>query len=517
MVPVNLGDIRRSMLSIIDSTRQKRTRAIYQYRSAILIIFTILLLGLLPIMAYQETPPSPAPPRSVKIPIPVEKILKNGLRVIVVERPGISLVSAQVIIKSGAEIDPSGLDGLADITAALLTEGTTTRTAPQLAEQIDALGAELETDGSWDASTVSINVMASKFNQAMELLADVVQRPAFKDEEIERIRKQTIDDLEVELSQPGTLARYVAARVIYGDSPYGHALTGIPDTIKRIKRADIVRTHKTYYRPDNAILVIGGDIKAEEAFKRAEELLGTWKRPSTPLPKPVKSEHTSSVIKPRVVVIDKEDAGQAAVMLARLGIERKSKDFYSGIVANSVLGGGYSARLNQEIRIKRGLSYGAGSRLDARQHVGPFVASTQTKNESGAEVATLFLNELNRLGTEPIKEEELIPRKAVLTGGFSRSLETIEDLVEQVGSLALFGIPLDEMNKFINNVQSVSSEDIQNFVKARLDPKSSHIIIVGDAKRFIEHLKREFPNVEIIKESELDLGNSSLRRNKRKI
>jgi zinc protease len=482
-------------------------------------VCVLLLSGNLLMMGYQETtnPPPPTAPRSVKVPVPVEKTLKNGLRVIIIERTGLPLISAQMVIKSGGEIDPPSLAGLADITAALLTEGTKTRTAPQIAEEIDALGAELETDAGWDASTVSLNVMSSKFLQALEIMADVVQNPIFKQEEVDRIKKQTIDDLEVELSQPGTIARYVAALVLFGNTPYGHALTGIPQTVKRIKREDLIRAHTRYYRPDNAILLIGGNIKAEEAFKHAEDLFVKWRKPKKALPKSNNQvkKASSSNLKQRVVVIDKEDAGQSAVMLIRSGLKRTDKDFYHGIVANSVFGGGYSARLNQEIRIKRGLSYGAGSKLDVRRDVGPFVAATQTKNESGAEVASLLVSELGRLATEPIKDDELIPRKAVVTGGFSRNLEAIEDLVEQVAALALYDIPLNELNNFIGNVEKIAATDVQAFAKTRLDPKNAHIIIVGNAKLFIENLRKQFPQVEVIKESELDLEHSTLKRVKK--
>ena len=207
----------------------------------------------------------------------------------------------------------------------------------------------------------------------------------------------------------------------------------------------------------------------------------------------------------RVVVIDKPDAGQAAVYLARTGINRKDTDYFRGIVSNSVLSG-YSGRLNQEIRIKRGLSYGAGSALDARRDVGPFVASAQTKNESGAVVADLLMGEIGRLSSAPPADVELTPRKAVLIGGFSRNLETAGGLVGQVASLALHGMGLDEINRYINNVQAITTADIQKFAGTRLDAKTSNIIIVGNAKAFLPELQKKYPNVEVIPVTELDLN-----------
>jgi zinc protease len=214
---------------------------------------------------------------------------------------------------------------------------------------------------------------------------------------------------------------------------------------------------------------------------------------------------------PRVLVIDKPDAGQAAVVLVRTGLKRTDPDYYRGIVTNSVLSG-YSGRLNQEIRIKRGLSYGARSSLDVRRDVGPFIAETQTKNPTGAQVASLLVSELGRLSSEAVTEAELTPRKAVLIGNFGRSLETVSGLVTQIGSLALYGLSLDEINSYIKNVQAITSGDIQKFAGSRLGAKDASIIIVGKASDFMPELVKQFPNTEVIRESELDLNAPTLKK-----
>jgi zinc protease len=474
-----------------------------------------LLLASLPAttsLAQQETPPPPSAPRSVRFPKPVEKTLKNGLRVIVVEREGVPLVSAQLLVKAGGETDPQQLSGLAQMTATLLTKGTATRSATEIAQAIEALGGTLNSGARWDASSVSTNIMSSRLGQAMEILADVVRHPVFKDEEIERLRKQNLDGLRVSLRDPGAIASLVAARVIFGDAPYGHPLGGTPQTLPRIKREDIQRLHQSYYRPDNAVLVIGGTVKPAEAFNLAERVFGDWQKPAAPLPA---SNTTASAAQAnassRVIVIDKPDAGQAAVVLARTGIRRTDQDYFRGIVANSILSG-YSGRLNQEIRIKRGLSYGAGSSLDVRREVGPFVASAQTKNESGAEVASLLMGELARLSDGQLSDVEMTPRKAVLIGSFARNLETSNGLVGQVASLALYGLSLDEINNYIKNVQAISSSDVQQFAGGRLSSKGANLIIVGDASKFLDSLRKQFPNVEVIRETDLDLNSATLRR-----
>ncbi len=458
----------------------------------------------------QTTPPAPAAPRSVKFPQPVETTLPNGLRVVAVEHTGVPVVTAELMIRSGGEVDPANLSGLADVTAGLLTKGTARRTAPQIAEAIDALGGSLNSDADWDVSTATVTVMSSKIGAALEILSDVVRNPVFSDEEIDRYRQQAIDDLTVTMAQPGPLATLVAARVLYGNAPYGHPLAGTPESLGRMKRDDIVKLHDEYYRPDNAILVIGGDISPATAFKLATELFGNWKRPATPLPVSAGGAGGGPSATARVVVIDKPDAGQAAVLLVRPGIKRSDAEYYRAIVANTVLGGGYSARLNQEIRIKRGLSYGASSRLDTRRDVGPFIASTQTKNESGAEVAGLLLAELTRLGSEAVAVDELTPRQATLTGNFARALETSQGLVGRIGNFALYGLDLNTANSFIAAIQKVNSADVQQLASTRLDAKGASIIIVGNASKFVDDLKKQFPNVEVIPVDKLNLESATL-------
>src|ERR1044072_816147 len=459
----------------------------------------------------QETPPPPASPRSVNGPNPVEPTLSNGLRVIIIENHSTPLVGAQLLVKNGGGGDPASLSGLGGMPAELLTKRTKTRTAPQSAQEIEALGGVLTSGAGWDASRASVNVLSSKTEPALSVLADVVRNPVFKEEEIERLRQQYLDNLSVGMNSPGTLASWVASRVVFGDSPYGHLVAGTPSSIQRVQGKDVSDFHTRYSRPDHAVLVFGGDIKADDAYKLAERLFGDWAKPSTALTASATTRVEGATAKQRIVVVDMPGAGQAAVVFARRGIARTDPDFYSGVVANSVLSG-YSGRLNQEIRIKRGLSYGARSSLDTRRDVGPFVASAQTKNQAGAEVASLLMGELTRLSNEAVSETELTPRKAVVIGNFGRTLETTEGLVAQIASLALYGLSLDEINRYIASVQAVTPSQIQKFAGSRLGASDAAIVIVGDAKDFIEPLRKQFPQVEVIKRDELDLDSGKLRK-----
>jgi zinc protease len=471
----------------------------------------LLAIALALLAQIQTTPPPPAAPREPQLPKPVEKTLKNGLRVIVVLKRSVPIVATRLLIKTGAEADPPDLAGLADMTASLLTKGTKTRSAVQIARGVEALGARLESGGAWDNSFVTLNVMSSNQAKALGNVSDIVRNPVFANDEIERLRAQSLDALQVAMHRPRALAGIVAARVVFGETPYGHNLGGTPESLQRIKRADIVAFHRAHYHPDNAILVFGGDIAPEKAFALAEQLFGTW--PSG-APASAGQDQIKSVLQstPRVVVIDMPDAGQAAVLVTRPGLKRVDPAYSVAQVTNSVLGGGYSSRLNEEIRIKRGLSYGAGSSFDLRRDVGPFTATVQTKNESAAEVVGLVIEELNKLGKEPVNDVELGPRKAVLIGNFGRSLEASEGLVSRIGYLALYGLSLDEINRYMSGIQSVSAADVLEFASSHLPSADASVVIVGDAKKFIDALRQRFPNVEVIPVSELDLNSPTLRK-----
>lgn len=471
------------------------------------------------VFAQTETPPAPAQPRLAQIPKPVEQILPNGLRVIVVQRKNVPLVTAMLMVKSGGEVDPEGLAGAADMTAELLTKGTKTRTASQIAEQIEFLGGSLESGAAWDFSSVTWRVTSDKFDKSMAIAADTVRNPVFSQEEIDRYKTQALDELSVSLKQPSAIAGYIANRVVFGDDRYGHPLNGTPESIQKIKQIDLLAVHRSYYTPQNAILVIAGDIVPVAAMTMVRKHFGAWKRNKLKTPQQIPRirsiGNASRVEIEQITVVDLPDAGQAAVAVAQKTDAALGNGFYfPALVTNSVLGGGYSARLNQEIRIKRGLSYGAGSDLLQRGEDSIFLTRTQTKNESAAEVADITVKELDRLANENITETELTPRKAVLIGDFSRDLETTNGLVERLGQLALYGVSLKEINIYIQNVEKVTGSNSKDFVRDLYGFTFANVIIVGDAKKFLPDLQKRFPavKVEVIPVAELDLNTPTLRK-----
>jgi zinc protease len=454
-----------------------------------------------------DAPPPAAAPHEVTFSQPKETKLANGLRVVVVERPGLPLLAAEVLVRTGAEVDAKDLAGTASMTGSLLTKGTETMTAPQIASAIESLGGSIDSGAHWEASRATIVVMSDKAEPALKILSDVMLHPTFKQEEIDRLKNQTLDGLRVALRQPGSLSQFVTGRVLFGDAPYGHSFSGTMESVQAIKRDDIVKLYRTYYVPENAALILSGNLTLEEGRKYAEQFFGDWKG-ALPTPS-IPPSGTAKEWKPNNIVIDMPEAGQAAVTVARPGVKRSSPDYYAGLVANAALGTGFVSRLNREIRIKRGLSYGARSSLEARRDVGPFIATAQTKNESADEVAKLMQIELKRLKTDPVQGDELKSRQAVLVGSYARSLETNGGFVGKISAMITNDLPLDTLNKFIPSVNAITSADVAAFADKYFETPLS-LIIVGKAADFIEPLKKDFADVKVIPMPELDLNRADL-------
>jgi zinc protease len=500
-------------------------------------IFLVLSVLCVSIFA-QNTEPKPSAPKSVKIPAIKETTLKTGLKVAVVERKDIPLVTVTLLIKSGAESEEEEKAGLANMTADLLTKGTKTRTATQIAEQMEFLGGSLNSGAGWNSTTVSVNVMADKLDQAMAIMADVALNPAFKQDEIDLLKSQTLDGLTYNLTQPGFLANYVASAYSF----YKHPSGGTVASINSISRNDISVFYKEQFIADNAVLIYTGDITAVKAKAISQKYFGKmgndngiteiFESPDsmtiTQTADSVKENKLKEANQPlvkRVLVVDLPNSGQAAVNFARNmqyngrvysdgngGNTTISRTYFPATVLNSLLGGGYSSRLNQEIRIKRGLSYGAGSSFNWQWYSSDFSTRTQTKNESAAEVAELVTIELKRLSEGEIPEAELNPRRLVLTGGFGRNIETNQGLANAIADLYSFGLPADTLNSYMNNVMSVKDTQIKQFAAENFN--GGDIIIVGDYAKFKDDLAKRFPDmkIEVIKADELDITKENLRK-----
>jgi zinc protease len=462
-------------------------------------------------MSGVRTPPAPSAPRGATLPLPSERVLANGLRVIAFAQRsgpkalGVPLIAAQLIVRAGGSRETEAEAGLCALTASLLTTGTTSATALEIAEGIDALGARLDANSGYDASVVSVSATTPVFREAFAIFRGL-QRPAFAPAEVERVRTKTIGDLGLTYSNPGALARLVASRVAYGASPYGHPLAGTAETLATLTRDKIVAFHGRWYRPDNAVLVIGGDIAVDDAFALANAVFCDWLPPAEALPVHVAAP--PPVAAPRVVVIDKPDAGRTAIVAGRVAIARSSALYAAGTVATAVLSG-YSGRLNQEIRVKRGLSYGAGAQLVTRREPGVFLASTLVDHSKVAEAAEVVRATLEGLARAPVAPAELLPRKEAVTGAFYRGIETLDGIAGTLGELALYDVPLADLEGTVSRIAAIGPADVAHFAAAYIaaDP---FLVLVGNAKVFGPAIRSAHPDARFIDYDRLDLNCAEL-------
>ncbi len=457
-------------------------------------------------------PPAAGTAVAAKLPTPQEKTLANGLRVIVAQKSDVPLISASLRIGSGSSSDPEGLAGLASMTADIATRGTTTRSATQIAQEIESLGAGIGAGSGPDATDISIGGRADKADAMFAILADVVQNPAFAAEELERARQETLDGLMLALGQPSSVGNIAMTRAIYGAGPYGSVAS--PKSIGAITQEAMKKVHSERWWPHGSVLVIAGDITPNEGFALAERAFGGWQSPTRVAyvtEPPTGSAPKPATDQPRSVVVDMPQIGQAAVMMGQRGIARTSAEYFPLLVANDVLGGGYSARLNAELRIKRGLTYGSRSTISAREEPGSIVAAAQTRNDAVPDVIDLMSAELSRLGSQPIPQAELDARKAVLIGGFGRSVETTGGLAGQLSALAQFGLPLDKLNSYSADVSAVTPEQAAAAAKAYYDPAKADLVVVGDAAVFFDKIKSKRTGIERINIEELNLDSETLK------
>ncbi|MGI4731479.1 MAG: M16 family metallopeptidase [Janthinobacterium lividum] len=446
------------------------------------------------------------------VPKPTEMRLANGMRLVVVERHELPLVTAALVTVGGGSLDPVGKAGTAGLATDLLTKGTATRSATQIALDAETLGSSIDTAIDRDGASLSMTVKADQIAPALDIMADVARHPAFTPAEIERARAQAVDAVAASLKSPGPLARLAVRRAVFGDTNFGEALSGTPASLKAITRPDVLGNYARSWSPGRATLVMVGDVTPGAARALAARAFGDWRAAAGPTGATTASSLPTRYPVPRIVVVDLPDAGQAAVAVGRPAIPRRDPGYEAAEVANAVLGGGYSARLNEEIRIKRGLSYGAGSQLAAGRNGGAMAALVQTKNPSAPEVVGLITGEMRRIGTTPAPDPvELDARKATLIGDFGRTTETTAGIAGLLGDYVLRDVPLGELQHYAAAVQAVSAQDVVAAAKRVIDPALATILVVGDARQFAPKLRQTYPGLETIPAASLDLDKGALR------
>jgi zinc protease len=456
-----------------------------------------------------ERPPRPLPSRPVSFPDFQLKTLSNGLQVLAVSQREQPSVSFRLLIRTGAAYESPLRPGVAGLVAGLLDQGTTTRTAEEIANAIESAGGVLSVGAGNEVTFVSGGVVKDRVGLALELAADVAQRPVFSDVEIMRQKEAAASGLQVSATDPEFIANALIDRLVFGFHPYGRPGPTSVDALVQITRDDLVTFHQTWFAPNNALLAIVGDLSAEEAFAAAEKAFGGWARKDIPA---VKFEEAPPPTR-RVIVVDRPDSVQTEIRVGQLGVARTHDEYMTIDLAMRILGGEGANRLFGVLRGDRGLTYGASATFRAYREGGSFIAETDTRSDATGEALGLIVREFERLQSEPVDPRELRGAQDYMGGSFPLTIETPSAIAMQVLNLLFFGLPLDELETYREEVEGVTPADIQRIAKQFMHPQRLSIVLVGDAATFVPQLKAAgIETYERIAIGDLDLNAANLRK-----
>jgi zinc protease len=441
---------------------------------------------------FRRQPPAPLPPRALNLPLSEETTLSNGLRVIVVEQRRLPLVSFRLAFRTGDASDPTEMPGLTDIMTDMLTEGTESHTSRQIAEESARYGASLSAGAASDFLTVAASSLSTYADRVLELLAEVTLRPTFPEGELALAKANAQQNLIAQRAQPSFLASEAVARVLFGAHPYA-VVAPTAESIESLTRDALVRHHRALLIPNNAILLVVGDVSREHFVARAEELFGGWAagevaEPCFPAP-PTRTERTA-------YLVDRPGSAQTNILVANTSMTRTDPDYFPMLVMHTILGGNASARLFMNLREEKGYTYGAYTQFDARRHAGSFRATTEVRGEvTGASLKEIFY-ELERIRTDDVSDKELTDAKTYLTGVFPIRLETQEGLVEQLVQIRMHELAPDYLLTYREQIQLVTKDDVRRVARLYVRPDSAAVIVVGDGAQIREQVAPYVGSVE---------------------
>ena len=459
-----------------------------------------------------DEPPLPQPTRVLQLPALLQQRLDNGLDLVVVQRADLPLVTLSLVVRAGAEADPPGRPGVAAMTSQLWSKGARRGgravPAPELARQAEALGGMLESRSSWGASLLTMTVTTSRAGEALGLMADVLRQPLLAADELERARAQTMDALRVTLGNPADVAALVLRRSFWGDVPHGRVAP--PTAVQRLQRADLQAFQARWVRPDRVSLVLVGDLSAEQGRDMAQRLLGDWRAPAESAPEPTLA--APRPLTDALVLIDLPGSGQSSVAMAAPFASSQLPERMAALVANAVLGGGYSARLNQQVRIQRGLSYGATSVAESFAGGGMLSAQAQTSHANAAQVLALLREQVSAMAAAPPSADEMVARQATLIGGFGRRLETTAGLSALLIGQIISGRPLADLSSHVSQILAVTPAQVQAYARQHWQTDALRAVVVGDLGAAGAELAALAPKALRLSMAELDLEQTGLRK-----
>jgi zinc protease len=415
--------------------------------------------------------------------------LSSGLEVWLVERHQLPLVAFNLVLYAGSDQDPIGQPGIASMTADLLDEGTKTRDALQISEEMESIGAQFGVGSSWDGSFLTLNCLSKYMEKALGVFSDVLLNPVFPQKEFDRLQKQRITSLIQQKDQATAIASNAYFRIIYGaNHPSGANPSGTETSLKNMTVSDLQKFYQTFFKPNNATLIIVGDTKMSDVVPILEKTLGAWQKGDVTIsavPEPAILE------KSNIYIIDKPGAPQSEIRIGCPALARSTTDFFAVSVMNQMLGGQFMSRINLNLREKRGFTYGARSGFSFLKGKGPFTASSGVHSAKTDSSVQEFLYEINLMHDKGITQEELEFVKKSLIGNFALNFETSRQIAGALQSLILYGLPEKYFDNYIQNIEAVTTEDIQRVSSKYLDTSKMAIVVVGDVatiKRGLEAL-----------------------------
>lgn len=432
---------------------------------------------------FRSAAPEAGPPRPYHFPHVTRKTLPNGLRIVVAENHAAPLVAARALIRSGADHDAADRAGLASLTSELLDEGAGTRDNIRLAEDLGRLGASLGTGADWDASYVTLDVLARNTAAAMEIFADIVRRPTLPDASLQRVRSERLNELIQQRDEPSAVAGKRFSNLLYGRGTYGNSIVGTTESIERITLSDVRGYYESQYIANNTTIVVTGDIEADATVALVERLFSDWPKKSDPRPPSITP---AKVEKPTVYLIDRPSAVQSEIRVGHIGVPRRSDDYFALTVMNALLGGIFNSRINLNLRERHAYTYGARSTFAFRRQAGPFVVSAPVRNEVTLEAVNEVLSELRRIRTGDVDAAELNDTKAYLAGVFPATVQTASDVARRLLDMDLYDLPHDYFDHYRENIMAVSKEAVESVAKKYIDPERVLIVIVGNVAQIRE-------------------------------
>jgi predicted Zn-dependent peptidase len=444
-------------------------------------LLAVLLFALTaPLLAQTAAP-------TLKLPAYKKLKLKNGLTVFLMEKHQVPMVSFSFVVRAGAVADPAGKEGTASLTADLLRKGTPTRTADQVSEQLDFLGARFGGGVSQDHTSGQAEFMKKDVPEGMDILADLLLNPTFPEAEVTKLIKQNLDGLKAARDRAaGVLPQYYS-HYLFGTHPYGRPVDGDENSLKAITRDDIVNFHKTYCTPGNAILAVVGDFDTAEMEKLVEQKLGAWtgKTPAPPaLPQPVAYKGK------KLLLVDKPDSTQTYFNIGNVGIARDNPDRVYIEVVNTLFGGRFTSMINSELRIKSGLTYGANSGFGRYKVPGPFTISSYTANKNTEKALDLTLDVVKRLQEKGITEEELQSAKNYIKGQYPPRIETSDALANLLTSLEFYGLDEKEINNYYANIDSMDLAAAKRVIQQYFPADNLVFVLIGKASEIEPVVKK---------------------------